>query len=643
MKFSNMFSPIQIGSVTVPNRFVVPPMGNNFANTDGTLSERSLAYYQSRAKGGFGLITIESTVVYKEAKGGPRKPCLFSDETVDSFRKVADACHEYGAKVSIQLQHAGPEGNSALTGYPLKAASAMPAACGREVPQAVSNDEIYRIIECYGDAARRAQQAGIDMVEVHCAHGYLVSTFISERTNHRTDEFGGCFENRMRLPRLIIENIRKKTGGNLPILCRINASDEVEGGLSVQDAAAVAAYLEEECGVDALNITRAVHLHDEFMWAPGVTHGGFNADLVTEIKRAVSIPVIAVGRFTEPQYAELLVKQGRADLIAFGRQSIADPDLPNRARTGQLESMMPCIGCLLGCVPNMFAGKPVSCALNPCVGKEAELVPAEVTKKVVVVGGGPAGLYAAYLCALRGHDVVLLEKNAELGGSFRIASFPTGKGQISTAIRAMIVRCEQAGVDIRLNTEVTKEVLDELGADAIILATGSTPLILPIPGLAESGYVTAQDLLLGKGTVGKKVLVVGGGMVGCEAAEYLAERGHEVAIIEMKDVIAADVVPENRKFMFANFARNRVQLQPGAKVGQFYTDGVDYTMADGTAGSLRGFDSVVLAMGTRKYDPLSEAVAGAAPQVIVIGEALKSPGNAVVVTTDAFEAAKAIG
>lgn len=642
MKFPNMFSPIQIGNVTVPNRFVVPPMGNNFANTDGTLSERSKAYYQERAKGGFGLITIESTVVYKEAKGGPRKPCLFSDDTVESFKEVADACHEYGAKVSIQLQHAGPEGNSKLTGYPLKAASAMPAACGREVPEAVSNEEIYRIIECYGDAARRAQQAGIDMVEVHCAHGYLVSTFISERTNHRTDEFGGCFENRMRLPRLIIENIRKKTGGNLPILCRINASDEVEGGLSVQDASAVAAYLEEECGVDALNITRAVHLRDEFMWAPGVTHGGFNADLVSEIKRAVTIPVIAVGRFTEPQYAELLVKQGRADLIAFGRQSIADPELPNKARTGRLEEMMPCIGCLLGCVPNMFAGKPVSCAVNPCVGREAEITPAEVSKKVVVVGGGPAGLYAATLCAKKGHNVTLLEKGAELGGSFRIASFPTGKGQLSSAIRAMIVRCEKAGVDIRLNTEADANTLKELHADAIILATGSTPLILPIPGLNESGYVTAQDMLLGKAEVGKKALVVGGGMVGCEAAEYLAERGHEVAIIEMKDVIAADVVPENRRYMFENFARNHVQLQPGAKVGQFYTDGVDYTMADGTSGSLRGFDSVVLAMGTRKYDPLSEAAASAAKEVIVIGEALQSPGNAVVVTKDAFEAAKAI-
>ncbi|MFR3030039.1 MAG: NADH:flavin oxidoreductase [Blautia sp.] len=345
--YKAMFSPIQIGSVTIPNRFAVPPMGNNFANTDGTLSQRSLSYYGARAKGGFGLITIESTVVYKEAKGGPRKPCLFSDDTVDSFAAVAEECHRYGAKVSIQLQHAGPEGNSALTGYPLKAASAIPASDGREVPQAISTQELYQLIECYGDAAARAQKAGIDMVEVHCAHGYLVSTFISARTNKRTDEFGGCFENRMRLPRLIIENIRRKTNGTLPILCRINACDEVDGGQSVQDAAAVAAYLEEVCGVDAIHVSRAVHLHDEFMWAPGIVHGGFNADLVTEIKRAVSVPVIIVGRFTEPQYAELLVRQGRADIVAFGRQSIADPELPNKTREGRLEELTPCIGCFL--------------------------------------------------------------------------------------------------------------------------------------------------------------------------------------------------------------------------------------------------------------------------------------------------------
>ena len=639
MKFPTMFSPVQIGTVTVPNRFVVPPMGNNLANTDGTLSDRSLSYYQARAKGGFGLITIESTVVYREAKGGPRKPCLFSDDTVESFRRVADACHAYGAKVSIQLQHAGPEGNSALTGYPLKAASAMPASAGREIPEAVSNEEVYRIIECYGDAARRAQQAGIDMVEVHCAHGYLVSTFISQRTNNRTDEFGGCFENRMRLPRLIIENIRRKTGGNLPILCRINACDEVEGGQSVQDAAAVAAYLEQECGVDALHVTRAVHLHDEFMWAPGVTHGGFNADLVTEIKWAVSVPVIAVGRFTEPQYAELLVKQGRADLIAFGRQSIADPELPAKARNGQLETLSPCIGCLLGCVPNMFAGKPITCAVNPCVGRECELSPAPEKKRVTVVGGGPGGLYAAWACAVRGHQVTLVEKASELGGNFRIAAYPTGKGQLTEAIRSMIVKCQQAGVDLRCGVEAEEMLLRSLAPDAIILATGSTPLILPIPGLSDCGYVTAQDMLDGKAQMGKCVLVVGGGMVGCEAAEYLAERGHQVAVIEMKDVIAADVTPENRRYMFENFKENHVLLRPGAKVTQFYTDGVDYALADGSTGSLRGYDNIVLAMGSRSNTALKDTAEKVAGQVLVIGEAAKAPGNAVLATGDALEAA----
>ena len=643
MKFSIMFKPIQIGSVTVPNRFVVPPMAPNLANPDGTLSDRSLAYYTARAKGGFGLITIESTVVYYQAKGGPHKPCLFSDYTIASFGQVAENCHRYGAKVSIQLQHAGPEGSSRLTGYPLKAASSIPVSCGREIPEAISTEELYHVIECYGDAARRAQQAGIDMVEVHCAHGYLVSTFISERTNHRTDEFGGCFENRMRLPRLIIENIRRKTGGSIPVLCRINACDEVEGGQSVQDAAAAAAYLEQECGVDALHVTRSVHLHDEFMWAPGMTHGGFNGDLTSEIKRAVSVPVITVGRFTEPQYAELLVKQGRADLVAFGRQSIADPELPNKARSGKLEELMPCIGCLLGCVPNMFAGKPITCALNPCVGREGEWQPAAVKKRVAVVGGGPAGLYAAWACAVFGHSVTLFEKDSELGGSFRIAAYPTGKGQISAAVRAMIVRCEKAGVKVRLNTEAALESIRSLAPDAVILATGSLPLLPSIPGLSDCGYITAQDMLAGKGAVGKKVIVAGGGMIGCETAEYLAERGHHVAVAEMKSTIAAEIAPENRRYMFESFERNHVFLYPDARITRFYPDGIEYMAKDGSLRSLRGYDNIVLAMGTRSNNPLSEAVSEFAPQVFVIGEARHSPGNAVTVTADALKTALSIG
>jgi 2,4-dienoyl-CoA reductase-like NADH-dependent reductase (Old Yellow Enzyme family)/thioredoxin reductase len=642
MKFPTMFSPIQIGTVTVPNRFVVPPMGNNFANSDGSMSERSAAYYEARAKGGFGLITIESTVVYSEAKGGPRKPCLFTDDVVDSFRMVAERCHRYGAKVNIQLQHAGPEGNSKLTGYPLKAASAMASHCGGEIPVAMPTEEVYRLIEAYGDAAARAQRAGIDMVEVHCAHGYLVSTFISARTNKRTDEFGGCFENRMRLPRLIIENIRRKTG-NMPILCRINARDEGEGGLTVQDAAAVAAYLEQECGVDALNISRSIHLHDEFMWAPNNTHGGFNADLVTEIKKAVSIPVITVGRYTEPQYAELLVRQGRADLVAFGRQSIADPELPLKARTGHLETLTPCIACLLGCVPNMLAGRPITCAMNPCVGREAEIVPAEVQKKVLVIGGGPGGMYAAMMCAKRGHDVILLEKNKELGGHFLVASYPPAKGEITPAIRSLIVRCREAGVDIRLGVTVTPELVGELKPDAVIVATGSVPLILPIPGLADCGYINAEDMLTGKYNVGKKVLIVGGGMVGAEAAEHLAERGHACDIVEMKPVVGEDIMPEPRKYIMASLEQHKVGQFTNARVSEFFTDGVAYTSTlDGSTHELRGYDNIVLAMGYRSNNTLSAELEKLVSQVIVIGEARQAPGNSMLATGDALNAALAI-
>ena len=641
--FPNMFSPINIGTVTVPNRFVVPPMGNNFANTDGSKSERSAAYYEARAKGGFGLITIESTVVYKEAKGGPRKPCLFSDEVVPSFKRVADACHAYGAKVSIQLQHAGPEGNSKLTGYPLKAASAIAPSAGREIPEAMPTEEVYRLIECYGDAARRAQLAGIDMVEVHCAHGYLVSTFISARTNKRTDEFGGCFENRMRLPRLIIENIRKKTGGNMPILCRINARDESDGGVDVHDAAAIAAYLEQVCGVDAIHVTRSIHIHDEFMWAPNITHGGFNAELGAEIKRAVSVPVILVGRFTEPQYAELLVKQGRADLIAFGRQSIADPELPNKARNGQLEKLTPCIACLLGCVPNMLQGRPITCAMNPCAGREAELKPAEVRKNVVVIGGGPGGMYAARLCALRGHSVTLLEKDAELGGHFLVASYPPGKGEISGAIRSFIVNCREAGVDIRTGTEATPELVASLKPDAIIIATGSVPLRLPIPGLDSCGCSTAEDVLTGKADTGKRVLVVGGGMVGCECVEFLTEREHIVDMVEMKPVIGEDIVPEARKYIMANLEKHKVTQRVNARVKQFYADGVDFTdTVTGEDAAMRGYDSVVLAMGYRSNNTLEEQLKDLAPQVIVIGEARQAPGNSMEATGVALNAALAI-
>ncbi len=637
MKFKSMFTPIKIGPMTVSNRFVVPPMGNNFANTDGTLSDKSLAYYRERAIGGFGLITFEATVVDKTAKGGPRKPCLFEDSTVESFKHVIDACHGAGAKVSIQLQHAGSEGNAVIAGYPLKAASAIPSALGRNTPIAIAREEIYELVELYGDAAVRAQKAGADAVEVHCAHGYLVSSFLSPRTNKRVDEFGGSFENRMRLARLIVENIRKKVGQSMAIICRINSCDGVDGGLDVHDSATIAAYL-EDCGVDGLHVSRAVHIRDEYMWAPTVVHGGFNAELVTEIKRAVNIPVIAVGRFTEPYFAELLVREGRCDLVAFGRQSLADPHTPNKAKDGRLDELNPCIACLQGCVCNMYQGKPVNCLVNPFLGHESEFKPADVNKKVIVVGGGVGGMLAAWAAAKRGHDVTLFEATDILGGQMRLAAYPPGKGDLTNMVRSYVAKCEQYGVKVRMNTEVTTEILEAEKPDAVIIATGAKPLVLPIPGINESGIIHAVDLLDGKASCGEKVLVVGGGMVGSETADFLGEQEHDVTVIELREEIGADVISEHRKFLMKDFEEYKIKAVTNAKVARFFEGGVVYTLPDGSEHSLEGFDSVVLAMGARNYDPLSEKVKEMVKETYVLGDAVRAR-RALDATTEAMEIA----
>ena len=638
MEFKAMFSPLTMGPVTVKNRFVVPPMCNNFANPDGSLSDRSLAYYRERARGGFGLITVEATVIDRRSKASKSKVCLFDDLVIDSFRRVANACHAEGARLSVQLQHAGPEGSSGSSGYPICAASSIAASAGRDIPLTLSKDEIYEIIELYGDAAERAMKAGVDAVEVHCAHGYLVSSFMSPRTNKRVDEFGGSFENRMRLPRLIIENIRKKTGKSLAVLCRINSSDEVPGGLDVHDSAAVAMYL-EDCGVDGLHVSRAVHLKDEYMWAPTVLHGGFNAELVSEIKRAVSIPVIAVGRFTEPHYAELLVREGRCDLVAFGRQSIADPHTPRKIAEGKFDEITPCIACLQGCVERMFKGQPICCMVNPLVGKESEGTgTSDTPRKIVVIGGGVGGMLAAWVSAARGHEVILLEKSGTLGGQMRLAAYPPGKGDITNMVRSLISKCEYYGVDVRLNTSATQELIEELAPDAVIVATGSRPLTLPIPGIELEEVLHAVDVLEGNASCGKKVLVIGGGMIGSETAAFLAERGHEVAVIEMRDEVGADVRSEHRKFLMNDFKEYGISAITGAKVKEITPHGAVYTKEDGTEASADGFDTVILALGVKSYDPLSSSLKNIISDTYVIGDAQKT-GKAIDATVAACELA----
>ena len=653
MKFNAMFSPIQIGPMTVKNRFVVPPMGNNFANTDGTWSEQSAAYYGERAKGQFGLITIEASVVHQGAKGGPRKPCLYNDDSIESLKRITDACHKEGAKVSVQLQNAGPEGNAKNAGAPIEAATAIQSSDGRDIPVEVPTEKVYELVKGYGEAAVRAMKGGVDAVEIHMAHGYLVNSFLSPRTNKRVDEFGGSFENRMRFSRLIIEEVKARTEGKIAVLARINSTEDMFGGLDNHDMCAIAEYL-EECGVDGLHVSRAVHLKDEYMWAPTGIHGGFSAELVENIKKCVSIPVITVGRYTEPQFAEIMVKKGRADLVAFGRQSLADPHMPLKAMEERLEDMTPCIACLQGCVANMYAGQPICCLTNPVLGRESEGLPlAEKKKKVYVIGGGVAGMCAAFTAKRRGHDVTLFEATDRLGGNMRLAAYPPGKGDITNMIRSYIVKCEKAGVDIKMNTKVTAEMLKSDTPDAVILATGSETLILPfIKGIQNPDIVHGVDCLDGSRSVGHKVLVVGGGMVGAETAEFLAEQGHDVSVIEMRHEIGPDVIHEHRIFLMEGLEKYGVQKITDAAVSEIFSDGVSYKNAadksDETLYEARGFDTVVLSMGFSSrythregqevvYD-FADELRAIVPEVLVVGDAVRAR-RALDATKEAYDVA----
>ncbi len=653
MKFDKMFSEINVGPITIKNRFVVPPMGNNFANTDGTWSDQSVAYYAERAKGGFGLITIEATVVHKGAKGGPRKPCLYDDNAIESLSKICDACHAEGAKVSVQLQNAGPEGNAKNAGAPIEAATSIAAADGRDIPVEPSTEEVYELVKGYGDATRRAVAAGVDAVEIHMAHGYFVNSFMSPRTNKRVDEFGGSFENRMRFPRLIIEEVKKAAQGKIAVLARINSTEDMFGGLDNHDMCAIAAYL-EACGLDGLHVSRAVHLKDEYMWAPTGIHGGFSAEYVSNIKKCVSIPVITVGRYTEPQFAEVMVRTGNADLVAFGRQSLADPHMPEKAAQDRLEDMIPCIACLQGCVANMYKGQPICCLTNPSLGRELEGVkPAEVKKKIYVIGGGPAGLCAAFTSANRGHDVTLFEASDVLGGNMRLAAYPPGKGDITNMIRSYITKCEKAGVKIVMNTKVDAEMVKNDKPDAVILATGSETLVLPfIKGITAPEIVHGGDCLSGKRPVGHKVLVVGGGMVGAETAEFLAEQGHEVSIIEMRGAIGPDVIHEHRVYLMKAFEEYNIEQIVNAAVAEIFPDGVSYKNAldkeDTTVYEKRGFDTVVLSMGfvsryTHRegqeviYD-FAEELKAVCPEVHVVGDAVRAR-RALDATKEAYDVA----
>jgi 2,4-dienoyl-CoA reductase-like NADH-dependent reductase (Old Yellow Enzyme family)/thioredoxin reductase len=630
MQFKELFSPIKIRNLEVSNRFVVPPMGTNYAHEDGTVSQGLVDYWTARARGGWGLLIVEISAVDPLGRAIPYQPGLWDDRFIPGFQKLTDAVHKYGARIAVQLHHAGRQTNSQIIGNQPLAPSPISCLVCKEIPRELSTAEVYELIEKFGDAALRAREAGFDALEIHGAHGYLVAQFMSAHTNKRVDEFGGTFFNRMKFPVEIIKNIRRKVGGAFPIIFRLSAEEKVPGGRSLNESLAAARVI-QEAGADAIHVSVGVYGSMQYIVAPSDISPGFLLSLAAEVKKAVSVPVIAVGRINNPFLAESAIKTGKADLLAWGRQSLTDPELPNKVAAGKLDEIAPCIACNQGCLGYLFNPEKLkaTCLVNPFCGREGEMKiePALQKKKIVIVGGGPGGLEAAWISAARGHEVVLYEREAAPGGQWRVGAIPPAKQPIAKAIAYYVYMGKKYGVNFKMETEASVEQILPENPGAVVLATGAKPLIPNIEVVNNPRVVTATDLLEGKKEAGNRVLIVGGGLVGCETADFLGERGREVTIVEMLPEIAGDVQEAVRFFLLKRLKEYSVHIKTETLVKEFLEDGVR-AEKDREEVLLTGFDTVILALGATPVLELKEQLEGKVPELYVIGDAA-SPRKAI--------------
>lgn len=630
MKYATVFTPAKIGSMELKNRLIVPAMETEYS-ADGTINDRITDYWIERAKGGWALLTMEVSAVSPNGKGFPNSLTIYDDSCIPMYKKLLDEVHKYGSKMSIQLHHAGRQTVSFFIGGEQPVApSAIAHPMYGEVPRELTTEECYQIIEDYGDAAVRAQKAGFDAVEVHAGHGYLPVQFMSENLNRRIDEFGGDLVGRTKFIVDVIKNIKAKCGPDYPVIVRISGEEHLDDGITLEETKLIAPLL-EEAGVDAINVSNGAALSQEYIAGCMAMKYGYNLYTAEAVKSVVNVPIIAVGKLSEPYLLENALTSNKADFLAIGRGSIADPHFPEKMAADLFDEIAPCISCCQKCLP--IPGQPseigMSCLANPFAGREKEMLvkPAEVKKNIMVVGGGPAGMVFAYFAAKRGHCVTVYEKNTTLGGQFALAAVPPTKQPIAKLLKHYLAMGKKFGVNYVCGQEVTLDLIKEKNPDSVVLATGSIPLIPNIEGIHNANVVTAHDILAGKAVAGNRAIVLGGGLVGAETADFLAQNLRSVTIVEMMGAIAADETHNPKVFLMQRLNSYGVQMYVGTKVVKILPDGV-ICEKDGQEIQLTGFDTIVLAFGVRSYNPLEEPVKNAGFDTHVIGDAVKGK-NAV--------------
>jgi len=619
----HVFKPADIGTCHIPNRFVVPAMVLNYCREDGYPTERYISYHEARARGGWGLIITEDYAVDPVGKGYSHIPGFWEEGHVAPHSELPKRIHAYDSRIFAQIYHAGRQTNDLITGTQPVAPSPIPCPAKKQMPRELTVPEIEELVQKFGQAARRARDAGFDGVEIHGAHGYLIAQFLSAYSNKRSDRYGGSFHNRTRFALEIVHEVRKEVGPDYPLMFRISGDEFVPGGRTIEETKAVCMLL-EQAGIDAIHVSAGVYGSRHRVVPPARMPHGHVVDHAREVKSVVSVPVVTVGWINDPHMAEAIVTSGKADFVAMGRASLADPELPQKARAGKFEEIIYCIGCMQGCAEKIRkAGESGGCMLNPLTGHETELAasPAAEPKRVLVAGGGIAGMEAAIVAAARGHRVALFERGDVLGGEFRLASVAPGKGEIASFLNWQKNRLAQLGVDIHLKTALSAEALEAGKPDVIIDAAGSVPSLPAIPGISGPNVVHAFDVLAGRVDVKASAIVIGGGMVGAETANHLSSHEKQVTIIEMQHDIALDEEANSRYLLLRDLAANNVTVLTDATVEKIGETTVDVKVGD-TPRTVGPADTIIIALGATPGHAVPEGVSADVP-VITVGDAKK--------------------
>lgn len=621
--FKNLFTPMKIGAVEIPNRTVVTAAVALYCDDQGKATERYIAYHEAKAKGGWGLIITEDYAVDPAGKSFTCVAGLWDDSQIEGNIELTKRVHQYKSKIFAQIFHAGRQANPEVTGMEIVAPSPIPDPMVQVTPRELTADEIHKTVEQFGNSALRAKKAGFDGVEVHGGHGYLLCEFLSAYSNKRTDKYGGSIKNRARIVEEIIADIKAKAGKDFPVSVRISADEFVPGGLTIEDTKIIASFL-EKAGADMINVSVGCNGSLERVAPPAAERHGVYVNLAAEIKKVIGIPVGTAGRINSPYLAESIIASGKADFVGMLRASMADPELPRKAAEGRVDEIRQCIGCLLGCVGEIFVNRPARCVINPTLGREKEFAikPARVKKKVLVVGGGIAGMEAAITAAQAGHEVQVTEKSGRLGGQFYYASIPPHKGELSPFINWQINQLERLKVKVLLNTETTPEFIDSQKPDSVIIATGAVPAKPPITGINKANVIPAIDILDGKNMDGSKAVVIGGGMVGAETAEHLAVHGKSVTIVELLSDIAIDVPFSPRVYLLRELEELSIEVFVDSQVNEILDDGVKI-VKDGKEKIIKS-DFVVLAAGATSENKLAAELEGKPYEVSTIGDAVKA-------------------